>query len=453
MLGGGPFTESNKIEETPCSVLMSPPRMIGQVLSAPRIGEEETIRGWIYRTRSSGAIIFAVVRDSSGIIQVTIKKGNLAEEQFEAAKAAAIESSVIVTGKVQEDKRAPGGFELRASIFTVVGTADPFPITEYQSEELLLDNRHLWIRSREQTALMKVKASILEGAREWLKRNEFTEVTPPILTTNACEGGVTLFKLKYFEREAYLSQSAQMYLEALIFSLDRVYSLTPSFRAEKSRTTRHLTEYWHLELEEAWVDNAGNMEIQENLVSAMVQKALQDRSEELKLLGRDPEVLKEVLPPFKRLRYSQVIDSLRSQGFEISHGCDLGAVEERTLTANETLPVFVTNFPRACKAFYMKDDPDDSDTVKCADLLAPEGYGEIIGGSERETDLGKLKARLEAQNIPLDAYQWYLDLRRFGSVPHSGFGLGVERIVRWVCKLEHIRDAVPFPRTVARVYP
>jgi len=427
--------------------------MIGQVLSAPRMGEDETIRGWVYRTRSSGAIVFAVVRDSSGIIQVTVKKGNLPEGEFEAAKAATIECSVIVTGKVHEDQRAPGGYELRASNFIVVGTADPFPITEYQSEELLLDNRHLWIRSREQTALMKVKASILEGAREWLKRNEFVEVTPPILTTNACEGGVTLFKLKYFDREAFLSQSAQMYLEALIFSLDRVYSLTPSFRAEKSRTTRHLTEYWHLELEEAWVDNAGNMEIQENLVSAMVQEVVQERREELKLLGRDPDALKEVRPPFKRMRYSQAIDALRAQDFEISSGCDLGAVEERTLTANETLPVFVTNFPKECKAFYMKEDPLEPGTAKCADLLAPEGYGEIIGGSERETDINLLQSRLEAQGIPLDAYQWYLDLRRFGSVPHSGFGLGIERVVRWVCKLEHIRDAVPFPRTVARVYP
>ncbi len=432
---------------------MSAPRKIGQVLYSPVPGQDETIRGWIYRTRSSGAIVFAVVRDSSGIVQVTIKKGNLPEGEFEAAKSAPVEASVIVTGKVFEDKRAPGGFEVKASSFKLIGGAEPFPITEYQSEELLLDNRHLWIRSREQTAVMKVKASVLEGARAWLKANDFTEVTPPILTQNACEGGVTLFKLKYFDREAYLSQSAQMYLEALIFSLDRVYSLTPSFRAEKSRTTRHLTEYWHLELEEAWTDNEGNMEVQEGLVTAMVGQVLKDRQEELRLLGRDPAELKEVRPPFRRVRYSQAIDALRAKGFDLTFGSDMGAVEERALTAEEKVPVFVTNFPKEIKAFYMKEDPTDPTTVKCADLLAPEGYGEIIGGSERETDIGLLTSKLKALEIPLETYQWYLDLRRFGSVPHSGFGLGIERVVRWICKLEHIRDAVPFPRTVARCYP
>ncbi|HVO77515.1 MAG TPA: asparagine--tRNA ligase [Methanomassiliicoccales archaeon] len=432
---------------------MSEAVCVGRVLSSAKPGDEVMVRGWIYRTRSSGAIVFAVVRDSTGIIQVTAKKGNLPDEDLEAAKSALIESSVIVVGKVAEDKRAPGGMEIRAASFKVVGTAQPFPITEYQSEELLLDNRHLWIRSREQNAVMKIKASVMEGAREWLKENRFTEVTPPIFTQNACEGGVTLFKLKYFDGEAYLSQSAQMYLEALIFSLERVYSLTPSFRAEKSRTTRHLTEYWHLELEEAWTDNNGNMEIQEGLVSAMVQKVVEERAEELKLLGRDPETLKAVVPPFKRIKYSEVIDSLKAKQFDVGWGCDLGAVEERAVTADEKAPVFVTNFPKECKAFYMKEDPDDPRTYKCADLLAPEGYGEVIGGSERETELAKLVERLEAQCVPVTAYEWYLDLRRYGSVPHSGFGLGIERIVRWVCKLEHIRDAQPFPRTVARAYP
>ncbi len=426
---------------------------VRDLLENPPGEEEVQVRGWVYRTRSSGKIVFAVLRDSTGIVQVTIKKGNLPDPEFEQAVGATIESSVEVRGTVHKDDRAPGGYELRAKSFILIGPAPPFPITEYQSEELLLDNRHLWIRSREQTAVMKVKASLLMGARNWLDENGFFEVTPPIFTQNACEGGVTLFKLKYFDREAYLSQSAQMYLEAIMFSLERVYALTPSFRAEKSRTTRHLTEFWHLELEEAWVDNIGNMKIQEELVSAMVQEVVRDRKEEIALLGRDIEQLKAIVPPFKRVTYSHMIERLQGKGIDIAWGCDLGAAEERAVTQEETIPTFVTNFPIECKAFYMKQDPDDPRTVKCADLLAPEGYGEIIGGSERETDIDIIMARLAEQQVPVDAYQWYLDLRRYGSVPHSGFGLGVERVLRWVCKLEHIRDAVPFPRTVARAYP
>jgi asparaginyl-tRNA synthetase len=426
---------------------------IRDLLENPPGETEVQVRGWVYRTRSSGKIVFAVLRDSTGIVQVTIRKGNLPDPEFEQAVGATIESSVEVRGTFHKDDRAPGGHELRAKGFRLIGPAPPFPITEYQSEELLLDNRHLWIRSREQTAVMKVKASLLMGARNWLDENGFFEVTPPIFTQNACEGGVTLFKLKYFDREAYLSQSAQMYLEAIMFSLERVYALTPSFRAEKSRTTRHLTEFWHLELEEAWVDNIGNMRIQEELVSAMVQEAVKERKEEISLLGRDIEQLKAIVPPFKRVTYSHMIERLQGKGIDIAWGSDLGAAEERAVTQEEAIPTFVTNFPIGCKAFYMKQDPDDPRTVKCADLLAPEGYGEIIGGSERETDINIITARLKEQEVPVEAYQWYLDLRRYGSVPHSGFGLGVERVLRWVCKLEHIRDAVPFPRTVARAYP
>lgn len=425
---------------------------VSGVFEAP-LESEVSLRGWIYRHRSSGAIVFAVLRDQSGIVQVTVKKGNVPNEQLEAAKAVSMEASVQIRGRVFEDKRAPGGREVRASCFKVIGPADAYPITEYQSEELLLDNRHLWIRSREQTAVMKIKASVLAGARDWLRGQDFTEVTPPILTQNACEGGTTLFKLKYFDRDAYLSQSAQMYLEALIFSLERVYSITPSFRAERSRTSRHLAEYWHLELEEAWVDNRGNMDIQEGLVTAMVEAALKERKEELLLLRKDLAPLYEIKPPFKRMRYEEAIQRLRGQGFEIEWGCDLGAVEERALTAEEAVPVFVTNYPKECKAFYMKEDDEDPRTYACADLLAPAGYGEIIGGSERETDLAKLLARMEEQEICTDPYKWYLDLRRYGSVPHSGFGLGVERVVKFICSMDHIRDTVPFPRTVSRVYP
>ncbi len=425
---------------------------IRELLHQPSDSEAE-VRGWIYRARSSGAIAFLVLRDSSGIVQVTVKRGNLPEEEFEAAREAMVESSVIVRGRLFDDKRAPGGKELRASSFTVLGTARPFPITQYQSEELLLDNRHLWIRSREQTAVMKVKAAVMAGARDWLRENGFIEVTPPMFTQNACEGGTTLFNLKYFDQEVNLSQSAQMYLEALIFSLERVYSLAPSFRAEKSRTSRHLTEFWHLELEAAWVDYRKNMEIQEQMVTAMVQRALHDTREELTLLRQDLTPLELIRPPFKRITYTEAIERLQAAGHEITWGSDLGAPEERALTADESLPVFVTHFPKECKAFYMKEDEEDPRTYACADLLAPAGFGEIIGGSEREVDVEKILARMEAQDICCTSYEWYLDLRRYGSVPHSGFGLGIERVVKFLCDLEHIRDAIPFPRTVSRAYP
>ncbi len=425
---------------------------IGSVLMLPP-GEEVTLRGWVHRIRTSGKIAFIVLRDHTGLLQATVRKGGVPDIDFNAVGAASVESSIIVTGIVASDPRAPGGMEIRCTTFTLVGPADAFPITEYQSEELLLDNRHLWVRSRNMAAIMKIKATMLQGAREWLAAADFTEVTPPVLTQNVCEGGTTLFSLKYFDRQAYLSQSAQMYLEALCYSLGNVYSLTPSFRAEKSRTPRHLTEYWHLELEEAWIDNRGNMEVQEELVSAMVQAVLGSRRDELEMLGRDVEPLKDVMPPFPRMRYSQVLEDLKGRGFDIEFGDDLGAVEERATTQDRTVPVFVTNYPKQCKAFYMKEDADDPDTYACADLLAPEGYGEIIGGSERETDLDALLARMRAQDISLEPYQWYLDLRRYGSIPHSGFGMGIERMVRWVCGLEHIRDAMPFPRTINRIYP
>ncbi len=416
---------------------------------------EETvcIRGWIYRIRDSGSIAFANVRDSTGIVQVTIKKGNVSDEEFEGALSASVESSVRIEGEVAQDERAPGGIEVRATSFNVVGEAEVFPITEYQSEELLLDHRHLWIRSREQNAVMRIKGTLLKGAREWLAENEFTEVTPPIFTTNACEGGTTLFDVDYFGEQAYLSQSAQMYLEAICYSLGNVYSLTPSFRAEKSRTPRHLTEYWHMELEEAWLGNEENIVIQEELVRAMVDAVLEGRQSELEILERDTAPLEEVATPFNRMRYSEAIEELQSRGYNIEYGEALGTKEERALTADEVSPLFITHFPKECKPFYMKEDPSDTSLYLCSDLLAPEGYGELIGGSQREDDLQLLVSRMEEEGVPMDPYAWYIDLRRYGTVPHSGFGLGIERAVRWVCGLNHIRDAIPFPRTVNRVYP
>ena len=426
---------------------------IGEVVSSRAPGDEVKVRGWIYRTRSSGGIVFAVIRDSSGVIQTTVKKGAVPDADFDAASQAGIESSVEVEGTLAEDKRAPGGLEVRASRFDVVALSEPFPITEYQSTELLLDKRHLWIRSREQTAVMKVKASLLKGARKWFDENGYIEVTPPIVTGVAPEDSTTLFQLKYFDRIAYLSQSAQFYLESLIFSCERVWSLTPSFRAEKSRTPRHLAEYWHLEMEAAWLDNEGNMKAQEELVASMLGCVVEERRSELELLGRDPKTLEKVVPPFDRMSYSEAMDTLNARGFEVSWGSDLGAVEERELTKDSELPLFIVNYPKELKPFYMKENPDDPRTYKNSDLLASEGFGEIIGGSERETDNALIMERLREIGESFDNYEWYLDLRKYGSVPHSGFGLGLERIATWVCKLEHIRDAIPFPRTVARVYP
>ena len=426
---------------------------IKAALSKDQVGKKVQVRGWIYRTRSSGGIVFAVLRDSTGIIQVTVKKGVVPDSEFESASKAGIESSAIIEGDVAEDKRAPGGFEIRASSFRLVGIAEAFPITEYQSTELLLDLRHLWIRSREQTAVARIKASLLRGAREWFHENEYVEVTPPIITGVAPEDSTTLFQVKYFDRIAFLSQSAQFYLESLIYSLDKVWSLTPSFRAEKSRTPRHLAEYWHLEMEAAWLENEDNMKVQEQLITAMLHNAAAECPDELRLMKRDPAALTKIQPPFDRMQYGEAMQYLQKKGHEVSWGSDLGAVEERTLTIDREIPVFIVNYPKELKPFYMKENPDDTRTYKNSDLLAPEGYGEIVGGSERETSNELLLERLKEKGESLDNYKWYLDLRKYGSVPHSGFGLGMERIVTWVCKMDHIRDSTPYPRTVARVYP
>ncbi|UCE92090.1 MAG: asparagine--tRNA ligase, partial [Methanobacteriota archaeon] len=368
---------------------------IGEVLSGRSSGEAVSIRGWIYRTRSSGGIVFAVVRDSSGILQTTVKRGEVPDDDFETASQAGIESAVEVEGTLAEDERAPGGVEVRASRFNVIAMSEPFPITEHQSTELLLDKRHLWIRSREQTAVMKVKASLLKGARRWFDEHGYVEVTPPIVTGVAPEDSTTLFQVKYFDRIAYLSQSAQFYLESLVFSCEKVWSLTPSFRAEKSRTPRHLAEYWHLEMEAAWLDNEGNMKAQEELVAGMLGCVVEECQPELVLLGRDPETLKRVEPPFDRMPYAEAMDALGKRGFDVEWGSDLGAVEERELTKDSDVPLFIVNYPKELKPFYMKENPDDPRTYKNSDLLASEGFGEIIGGSERETDNALIIERLQ----------------------------------------------------------
>ncbi|MBC7081636.1 MAG: asparagine--tRNA ligase [Thermoplasmatales archaeon] len=415
-------------------------------------GEEASLRGWIYRKRSSGKIIFLIIRDTTGIMQVIIEKEKIGEEDFKKAEKALIESSIEVEGVIHLDERAPGGKEIHAKKVRIKGFAEEFPITEYQSVEFLMDKRHLWIRSRKLTEVMKLKAKILKFIRQWFDENDFYEVTPSVITLNAAEGGATVFSIDYFGEPAYLSQTAQMYLEALIFSLERVWSLTPSFRAEKSKTRKHLIEFWHLEAEEAWVNNEENMRLQEDLISYVCQRVAKECKNELDFLGRNAEDLKKVEPPFRRIKYEEAIRILQDKGFDIKWGDDFGAVHERAIVEGEEKPIFIKNFPVEAKAFYMKISPDKK-TVECADMLAPEGYGEIIGGSEREENIESMIERLKKDGAKIENYEWYFDLRRYGSVPHSGFGLGMERLVCWIAKLEHIRDATPFPRLLGRAYP
>jgi len=425
---------------------------VKDVFENKKVGDRVKLRGWIYRTRSSGGIVFIVLRDSTGIVQITVKKGDLPEDQFKDAEKALVESSIMVEGIVREDKRAPGSFEVKADKFNVVNFAEPFPITKDQSIELLLDYRHLWLRSRRLTLIMKIKAELLKALREWFDMNGFYETTPSVITTNAAEGGATVFSFDYFGRKAFLSQTAQMYLEALIYSLERVWCLTPSFRAEKSRTPRHLTEYWHLEAEEAWVDNNGNMEIQEKLISYACNKIAERCENELTELGRNPDDLKKIKPPFKRIKYEDAVEIVNQRGVKMNYGDDFGAPHEKALVEGEEKPVFVTDFPAEIKAFYMKENSDGK-TVKCSDMYAPEGYGELIGGSERSEDIERMKEKLLKEGADIKNYEWYFDLRRYGSVPHSGFGLGIERLLCWITKQDHIRNMTPFPRTITRVYP
>ncbi|MEM0021029.1 MAG: asparagine--tRNA ligase [Fervidicoccaceae archaeon] len=415
--------------------------------------EKIRIRGWIYRKFHVGKKIFLWVRDSSGYIQCVVeeeKVGNNIFAQFEEARR---ESSVEIEGKVREDPRAPGGKEIEVSWGKVVGYSDDFPIKGGEGVEFLLDNRHLWLRSMQLTYVMKIKHSVLKLLREFYVNDGWYETTPPILTSSAVEGGATLFKVDYFGEPVYLSQSAQFYLEVLIYSLEKVFSITPSFRAERSRTRRHLSEYYHFEVEAAWMDMDELMKVTEKTIEYVVQGVLDERSRELELLGRNVEALKKVKHPFPRISYTEAIDILRREGVQINWGDDYGADEEALLTRKFETPFFITHFPRSIKPFYMKVSENDERVVKGFDLLAPEGYGEIVGGSQREDNYEVLLSRIKEQGYDPKDYYWYLDLRRFGSVPHSGYGLGVERVTMWISGLEHIRDAIPFPRFRDRTKP
>jgi len=435
------------------SELPGPFSTVSRVFAPEALGTTVRLRGWVLRTRSSGGILFFLLRDRTGVAQVTGRRDALGDAAFDAAEHVQIEGLVAVEGTVAEDRRAPDGREVRANRVDVLDAGEPFPIFADQTEEFLLDQRHLAIRSQESVAIFRVKAEFLRAVREFFDREEVLEMTPPILTGNAAEGGAEAFQFDYFGRPGYLSQTAQLYLEALLFPHERVYALTPSFRAEKSRTPRHLTEFLNLEVELAWCDFAGLLDFIERMMVDVLHTVAKRRTKELTLLGRPPEELLAIRAPFDRIRYSEAIERLQKLGFPVEFGSDLGTAEERALTLESKTPMFVTHYPRERKAFYMYQSRDDPRTVEASDLLGPEGYGEIVGASVRETDIARLKERIVQIGAKVEEYEWYLDLRRHGNVPHAGFGLGVERVVRWMLRREHIRDTTPFPRTPSRHTP
>ena len=426
-------------------------------------GQTVTLRGWLYNLRESGKLLFPIFRDGTGTIQGIVPKAAVTPEVFETIRGLTHESSVTVRGKVRADKRAPGGFELDVEDVTVVQRVPddaPFPISlKEHGVDFLMENRHLWIRTPRQSAILRIRAEIIKAARDFLDENGFTLTDPPILTPAACEGTSTLFPVEYFGDEAYLTQSGQLYIESTALALGKVYSFGPTFRAEKSKTRRHLTEFWMVEPEMAYAGLDELMELAENFIAFLVDRVLSRRAADLALTGRDVTKLETIKVPFPRLRYDEAVQMLNEahtagkldHAFE--YGDDFGSPDETYLSSQFDRPVMVHRYPAAIKAFYMQPDPADGKYALCVDVLAPEGYGEIIGGSERIADHDLLKQRIEEHKLPLDAFQWYLDLRRYGSVQHAGFGMGIERAVAWICGLDHVRETIPFARTLNRMYP
>ncbi|MDP6801828.1 MAG: asparagine--tRNA ligase [Gemmatimonadota bacterium] len=416
--------------------------------------ETVTLRGWVDNVRSSGKILFLILRDGTGRVQCVLAKKEVGEELFDRARGLPQESAVTVTGTVSLDDRAPGGAELHASGVEVLAEAEPFPITPKEhGAAYLLDHRHLWLRSARQHAILRVRAEVIRSLQEFFDTRGFLRVDSPILTSNACEGTSTLFSTDYFGQEAYLSQSGQLYAEASALAFGKVYCYGPTFRAEKSKTRRHLTEFWMVEPEVAHLTLPGLLELAEEFVSHIVQSVLKNRRLELESLGRDLSRLEKIVPPFPRLRYAEAIAIAREGGSEVTDGEDLGAPDETRIAERYDKPVMVTHYPQQVKAFYMARDPEEPDRALCVDMLAPEGYGEIIGGSEREADLDRLLERMRHEEIPEETLSWYTDLRRYGTVPHAGFGLGVERVVAWLCGITHVRETIPFPRLIHRLNP
>ncbi|HEY3079702.1 MAG TPA: asparagine--tRNA ligase [Chloroflexota bacterium] len=432
--------------------------MAVETVRIARVGDhvdrDVRVEGWLYNKRSKGKLHFLLLRDGSGTIQAVMFAGDVSPEAFALADRIGQESSVRVVGRVRADPRAPGGYELSVRDLEVIQESHEYPITPKEhGVDFLMNNRHLWLRSSRQHAILRIRHSIVRSIRDFLDDNGFTLVDSPILTGNAAEGTTTLFETDYFEEKAYLSQSGQLYAEAGAMAFGRVYCFGPTFRAEKSKTRRHLTEFWMVEPEMAFCDLDGSLDLQERLVSHVVKSVLRDHADDLAVLERDTSKLSRVEPPFPRISYDAAIEILRGAGEELPWGEDFGGGHETILAERFEKPLFVHRFPSKIKAFYMKPDPERPEVALCADLLAPEGYGEIIGGSQRIDDLALLERRVDEHGLSREQFGWYLDLRRYGSVPHSGFGMGVERVVAWICGLHHLRETIPFARTIDRLYP
>ncbi len=426
------------------------------ISQAPEHNEKTvTIGAWLENKRSSGKIAFLQLRDGTGFMQAVVAKNDVTEEVFQTAKDLTQESSMYITGKIVEDKRSPFGYEMHVSDIEVIQIAENYPITPKEhGTEFLMDHRHLWLRSKKQHAIMKIRNEVIRATYEFFNDRGFVKVDPPILTASSAEGTTELFHTKYFDEDAYLSQSGQLYMEAAAMALGKVFSFGPTFRAEKSKTRRHLIEFWMIEPEMAFVKHEESLVIQEEYVYYLVQSVLKNCRLELGILDRDISKLENIKTPFPRITYDEAIELLKENGFDdIEWGEDFGAPHETAIAENFDNPVFIVNYPKDIKAFYMQPHPERDDVVLCADMIAPEGYGEIIGGSERIDDYDVMKQRYEEHGLSGPAYDWYLELRKYGSVPHSGFGLGLERTVAWLAGVEHIRETIPFPRLLNRLYP
>ena len=426
-------------------------------------GQQVTLRGWLYNLRESGKLLFPQFRDGSGVIQGVVPKNAVTPEVFEAVKTLTQESSVIVEGKVRADKRAAGGYELdvmNVNVLQRVPESDPYPITPKEhGTEFLMEHRHLWVRSQRQASILRVRAEIIKAVRDFFDERGFTLTDPPILTPAACEGTSTLFPVDYFDEQAYLTQSGQLYIEATAMALGKVYSFGPTFRAEKSKTRRHLTEFWMVEPEVAYAELDDLMDLAEGLISFIVKRCLERRPADLLAIGRDISKLEKIEAPFPRISYDDAVLSLQEGHAKgalearFEWGGDLGSPDETYLSAQFDRPVMVHRYPAKVKAFYMEPDPKRPELALCVDVLAPEGYGEIIGGSQRMASHELLVKRIREHGLPEEAFKWYLDLRKYGSVPHGGFGMGIERAVAWICGLDHVRETIPFPRMLHRLYP